>query len=498
MIFQANLGQFNPDKHRKNATKDRQEKNLIATKEGVLVDNFIKEDIDNAFDTGFIIPQNTSMPKELTETPIYQKKKLLDNPLVPLCLGTLGVLGSVAVFSKIIHNTAKHQLKLPTWKSLPELPRNMNLNDENHFVTYVAIQNPSLKNTIGAFAMFGFAGATFIMKSFVDGFKEIWVKKQDAKIQENLQENLIDVETKCFSGKHQIINNMLNQKTKEFKALMCTKQEQNCFPPSVFKGFTAFKGSKKQNKEENNTKNNLLYLGVGVSTLVLSTVLTGKIFKNLRNTANEFQKYHNGLHDTVKEILKKSPEKVLQEEKETVKQIFQTLNFKSDFAQKELEKAGYKKEDIEPITDVLKRKEAIFVSPPEALGGKQGIQYYTYIDDVRGHFYNWIMNKDNKLLRNLFLALASVSGVGYLGKTAVEAQKEFQVNKVNAQTELQLQKNLVNVELKNFLAKKNSAINPLMDDFRQKVNKGKNTNTLHQNATEILNEIKNGAPFIYA
>ncbi len=38
-------------------------------------------------------------------------------------------------------------------------------------------------------------------KMFMDGFKDIWVKRREADIQKNLQENLIAVETQAFSGK---------------------------------------------------------------------------------------------------------------------------------------------------------------------------------------------------------------------------------------------------------------------------------------------------------
>ena len=56
----------------------------------------------------------------------------------------------------------------------------------------------------------------FMLKTFVDGFKEVWVKKKEADIQKNLQENLIAVETQSFSGKMQIIRSMLSEKADTF------------------------------------------------------------------------------------------------------------------------------------------------------------------------------------------------------------------------------------------------------------------------------------------
>ena len=40
----------------------------------------------------------------------------------------------------------------------------------------------------------------FMGKTFFDGYKDIWVKRKEANIQKNLQENLIAVETQSFSG----------------------------------------------------------------------------------------------------------------------------------------------------------------------------------------------------------------------------------------------------------------------------------------------------------
>lgn len=38
----------------------------------------------------------------------------------------------------------------------------------------------------------------FMGKTFFDGFKDVWVKKREADIQKNMQEQLINIETQSF------------------------------------------------------------------------------------------------------------------------------------------------------------------------------------------------------------------------------------------------------------------------------------------------------------
>ena len=99
----------------------------------------------------------------------------------------------------------------------------------------------------------------------------------------------------------------------------------------------------------------------------------------------------------------------------------------------------------------------------------------------------------------LFGGITGITAIGYGGKLAGEALKEVQVKKINAQTELDLQKRLVSTELRNFKAKKDSAINPLVKEFYKQVDSGKRTkDELKTMAENILFEIKNGPPFVYS
>jgi hypothetical protein len=80
----------------------------------------------------------------------------------------------------------------------------------------------------------------------------------------------------------------------------------------------------------------------------------------------------------------------------------------------------------------------------------------------------------------------------------MDALKDVAVLKENAKTELDLRKRLVDVEIANFKAKKESAINPLVENFEKQVNEGsKSKEELKQIADNILSETKNGPPYVY-
>jgi hypothetical protein len=494
--------------YKKKQWDNNQKKNYNEMKEGVIINSFIKDGNFCDSNNKFFIPQSTVSTEDLFEKQKNRtlKEKVLSHPLTPLCVTTLGVLGGVAVVTKLLHQSSKIKLALPEWKHLPEIARNMNLVSENQFVTYVMLQNPSVKTAIAALATFAFTSGVFVMKSFVDGFKEVWVKKQEAGIQKNLQENLIAVETKSFAGKNQIVRNMMNEKNAEMSKIIKLVQNRKYEMPSVFKGFGISFGNSntepQKEKKPESLSSNLMYFASGILTLGLSVFLIKKTHGYIKNTAKEIEQYEQKLLKKVENILAKDSKEILSNHKAEVQHIFEKLNFKPEFAKEQLLKAGLKKEEIEPIVERLEERVKRFVQAPESIGGRRGIQYYSYIDDVQGHFYNWIMNRDSKsagaLTRNLFIALATVTGIGYLGKTSVEAIKDVQVKKVNANTELDLHKQLVNVELKNFSSKKNSIIQPLVNEFKQKATHSSDAESLKVMANDVLFEIKNSAPFVYS
>ena len=108
------------------------------------------------------------------------------------------------------------------------------------------------------------------------------------------------------------------------------------------------------------------------------------------------------------------------------------------------------------------------------------------------------MNPKNPQFKNLFFGISGVTALAYGGKTLSEAIKDVQVKKYSADVELDLQRRLVATELRNFKAKKESAIEPLCDEFYEQKLNGKSPEELKIMADNILFEIKNGPPFVYS
>ena len=130
--------------------------------------------------------------------------------------------------------------------------------------------------------------------------------------------------------------------------------------------------------------------------------------------------------------------------------------------------------------------------------GRNKITYFSHVNDYLSFFYDWLMNPKNPQFKNLFFGISGVTALAYCGKTAVEAIKDVQVKKYSADIELDLQKRLVSTELRNFKAKKESAIEPLCDEFMTQKSQGKSPEELKTIADNILFEIKNGPPFVYS
>ena len=108
------------------------------------------------------------------------------------------------------------------------------------------------------------------------------------------------------------------------------------------------------------------------------------------------------------------------------------------------------------------------------------------------------MNPENPFAGYLFLTLTIVNAAGYSIKKAIEGIKEAAVIKENKNTEKQLQERLIDTEIRNFKSKKESAIEPLMNEFNARLNEGAGKEELKNMADNILLEIKNGPPFVYS
>ena len=491
-------------RHQKNMTKT-QKKNDYYAKEGVIVNSYVKDpnlSLDETYDSLVISKNQIALPKKLKE-----KEKHSTNPIYPLCGITVGVMGVLGGFTAMMKNFSKGKMESSKEYLLPGITRNHCINDEIHQSIFSMIQSPSRKTILASLGVITLGSMAFMGKIFIDGFKEVWVKNQEANIQKNLQENLIAVETQSFSGKLQIIRSMLSSKAKLF-----TDELNVSSHPQT----PAFQGRENENLQTSKTNNDTNMFLLGSATL-LSILGLGYFASHNIRKSDEFIKSgikntRKGLDIVIEEFNSGKPLNNIEGHKgevlsgkEAYKLLIENMLDSIYASSEEIEKTvnklklppKEKAEYIKHLKETMNRATEK-VNPTIGGSGRNKITYFSHVNDYLSFFYDWLMNPKNPQFKNLFLGIAGISALAYGGKSAAEAIKEVQVKKYSADIELNLQKRLVATELRNFKAKKDSAIEPLCKEFLAQKNQGKSPEELKIVADNILFEIKNGPPFVYS
>lgn len=481
-------------RQKKNQT-DSQKKNADLTKEGVVINSFVKEPKNvnmNDLYNSLVISDNVRMPKKL-----YEKENTQEKNLLPVSLISVGVMASMALISVIVKKSAKAHLTIKSTQKLPSLTRNLAINDEHHQAIYQMVQCPNQKTILAGAGVLILSSMAFMGKMFMDGFKDVWVKKREADIQKNLQENLIAVETQSFAGKIKIIRSMLSDKAHEFGEYICYEPKT----PPVFRSFNNSLKFKGNGKDEKSDKNNLKYFALGVATLGAIVGLGFFAMKNLRGGKKYLEKYIADSKTKITEIVTNSNDKSKEIDKINLKNMLQAIDAEPNYIEKELAKLNWEKTEKNKFIDEISFSTKKSTAQAERVLGGDGTPkpaFYSHVSDYRSFFYNWLLDTSNPLFRNLFLGVTGVTALSYGGKVIGEAVKEVQVKKMNANTELELQQRLVSTELRNFKAKKDAAIDPLCEEFYVQLQKGKPKEELKVIAENILFEVKNGPPFVYS
>ncbi len=483
--------QNNSIRYMKGEVLNLENKNLRASqifkknKQGMVTDTYI-----NNKNKADISTTNTPLPEDLVNKDENKKNKsektLLSALAVPL--GVLGigaaVTGIMAGICKGKLNTAKAFSKFKLFKpdkNVPPLPRNINIQTEEQFVTYTAVRDPSVKNILGATAVFAFSAAAFTMKNTVDGIKEIWVKKQEADIKRDFQEKMIDIETRSFSGKKQIVRHLLEDKKIELDGI---NKEKNI----------SFAGNKKPEKDTDKgiKASHAVIGGIAVAAAVF---LIKKTAGNIRKIGQEMEKFvsktKKGLDDSLKTVTEKNvnPDKIAK--------TFSDLKLSDKEVEKSLKLTKLQEKTKQTIIKKVRENNSPFADAHEMYGKGSKITFFTYINDVSGHLYNLIVHP-SKFTASLFGGLTAVTGAGYAGSKFVEAKKEAHVKKADAEINLDMHDKLVRVELKNFLKKKETAVDPLVETYKTYADEPtKDKNKLKFKYNAVVDEIKNGPPFIY-
>lgn len=482
-------------RQKRNLTES-QKKNADLTKEGVVVNALIKEpkniDMNEIYDS-LVISDNAKMPRK-----IYENKHTEDKSLLPISLISTGVMSAIALGSLLIKRSAKINLNLASEKRIDDLTRNISITDENIQGIYQMIQSPSQKTILAGAGVIALGAMAFMGKMFMDGFKDVWVKKREADIQKNLQERLIAVETQSFSGKIQIIRSMLADKAREFSDYLCAEPKT----PPAFRSFNHNLKFMGHNENKQSDSNGLKYFALGALTLGAIAGLGLLSLKNLSNSKKHLEKYIEIKKEDIAKIISTSNIKTKEYDKIYLKKAFQSIDGSEEYIKQKLSKLNWENEaeKNEFIDDVLFNTKKSTTKADKAMGGNGTPKpaFNSYVSDYRAFFYNYLLDSENPQFKMLFLSITGLSALSYGGKVLGEAVKDVQVKKMNAQTELELQQRLVSTELRNFKAKKDAAIDPLCEEFYVQLQKGKPKNELKTIAENILFEVKNGPPFVYS
>lgn len=475
---------------------DTQKRNSNNIKEGKLVNAFVKDpnlSLDETLDTLVISQNEIKLPEKLKEKEVKKEKGLYY-----LALASLGTMGLLSGFTAMISQFSKKKFESSKEYLLPGITRNHCINDEIHQSIFSMIQSPNRKTILASVGVITLGAMAFVAKTFIDGYRDVWVKKREADIQKNLQENLIAVETQSFSGKMQIIRSLLSTKAKVFS--------ENLQP-----SFKSNKAISSKNKE-----NNFHLIGLGALTIAGIFGLGYFALKNIRKSEEFMKKGLNNTREGLNNIIRDFNNKVKISDVEAHNgQILSGKEAYKYVIENMLENIYAKPAEIDAFVnkmnlsnsekdEFIKYLKASMNQATEkvnsAIGGsgRNKITYFSHVNDYLSFFYDWLMNPENPQFKNLFFGISGISALAYGGKTLAEAVKDVEVKKYSADVELDLQRRLVATELRNFKAKKDSAIEPLCEEFFIQKENGKSPEELKIMADNILFEIKNGPPFVYS
>ncbi len=471
-----------------------QKRSSMETREGVLVANFIKDkdcpecavNLNDTMDT-LVISKNTAMPEQL-----YKKDKA-QKSLIPISALSLGVMSVIAGVAALVHHTSKINLTMDNLKRVPPTVRNVAINSETIQALYRIVECPNYKTIQAGVGVFSLTAMAFMGKTFFDGFKDVWVRKKEADIQKNLQEKLIDIETQSFAGKIQITRSMLSQKAIELGKYLNYEPKHRY--EETFKALM-FKGNGKENSEK---QKNINYILLGLGTLAGIAGLGFLSLKLLTRSKGHIEKFIKETNNEITKVVENSTEKTKAQDMLNLENLFKTAETKEDAIREFLKPLNWsdKEEYIKRLSREI-NKSTVDANIYCGGGKTPKPTFYSHVDDYRAFLYNYLLDTENKQFRALFLGTTGLTAIGYGGKLAGDAIKEVQVKKLNADTEAELQQRLVSTELKNFKSKKDSAIQPLMDEFYKQAREGKPKEELKVMAENILFEIKNGPPFVYS
>lgn len=488
-----------------------QRKVADSVREGVLVNSNLP--LSESYNS-LMIADSVELPEKL-----YEKNTKKEKGLLPIAAATVGFMSILTGATALAAKSSKDVVDVELAKKLPSLTRNVCINKEIDQAIYRFVSNPNKKTAMAAAGLGVLSSMAFMGKTFCEGFRDVWVKKKEADIHKDLQENLIDVETQSFSGKMQIIRNMLSEKAKEFNGALTPESNEsskNSFSSHQI-SFLSKERTHKTTVDYDNEKSgglikNLGYLALGAVSTLAIVGLGYTSMKNLRASNNEMKRGLDKVKEVIGEIADnmgkreglspKESETATKLDKEKISNLFVDISADEEFVTSTAERMQWNSDEEKQkfIKDNMFNINKSTERANSALGGsgQDRNTFYSHVSDYKAFFYNWLIDSKNEQFKNLFFGITGATATAYIGQLSIDAVKDVQVKKYNAQTELNLQKRLVATELRNFKSKKDSSIQPLCDEFYRQKRNGKSNEELKIVADNILNEVKNGAPYVYS
>lgn len=471
-----------------------------SVREGVVLNSNLP--LKDSYDS-LLISNKAELPNNL-----YERNTKKEKGLLPIAAATVGFMGALAGITGLIAKSARDAVDIDLPKRLCSMTRNVCVNKEIDQAIYRVVANPNKKTTLAFAGLAVFSSMAFMGKTFCEGFKDVWVKKKEADIQKNLQENLIEVETQSFSGKMKIIRNMLSEKAREFNHALieeapASNSEKNNTGNPLRNNQITFKGTQSiepKKEAKNKVLKNIGYMAIGALSTAAIVGLGYLSMKNLRSSNNSMKRGVEKVKEAIADIVENSEKKP--DDKRTIMNLFTDISADSEYVKSTADKMSWnnEKEKKDFIKESLFNINKSTEKADSALGGsgQDRNTFYSHVSDYKAFFYNYLIDSQNKQFQNLFFGITGATATAYLGELSIDAIKDVQVKKYNAETELNLQQRLVSTELRNFKSKKDASIEPLCDEFYRQKQDGKPKEELKVVADNILNEIKNGAPYVYA
>ena len=293
----------------------------------------------------------------------------------------------------------------------------------SHQLIYQFVQNPNKKTFIAGAGVLTLSAMAFMGKTFLDGYKDIWIKRKEANIQKNLQENLIDIETQSFSGKMQIIRSMLSKYATDFEKYI--KDDNEKILPNFGKltlSQVPFTSNDKHKHEKNSTFGNIV-LGIGTFAGIIGLGLLS--MKNLSKSKQNLKEGIENTKDLIKLVVRKSEDKSKTVDEDLLEHMFMSIDDGAKdltlFIKEQIDLLKWKPEDknafLEKIITKLKTS-TTKANPNYAGDGTPRPAFNSFVEDYRAFFYNWLLDTTNPQFEYLFYGITGITAATYGGKLA--------------------------------------------------------------------------------